>query len=96
MLRAVAFLALLAGAAAWWKDEDPRTRGAAPYPYPEDRKYNTKNSKDGQVEGKIKCAACHLLQGTSSQPANQPLTAPCAACAASTWCRTRTTTPAGR
>ena len=33
-----------------WKDKDPETRGAAPYPFPADRKYNT---GAGPVPGKI-------------------------------------------
>jgi hypothetical protein len=33
-LRALALAALTTQASAWWQDEDTRTRGEAPYPYP--------------------------------------------------------------
>ena len=63
MYRLVAMAAVLAPASAWWRDEDTHTRGAAPYPYPADRKYNTKNAKTpgAIVEGKINI---HLVPHT--------------------------------
>ena len=53
-LSLAAFACLLGGASAWWRDLPPsEQRGAAPYPFPADRKYQTRNEKDGPVEGKI-------------------------------------------
>ena len=48
---------------SWWRDEDVATRGDAPYPYPEDRKYNTINARTpgAIVPGKINV---HLVPHT--------------------------------
>eukprot|EP01052_Picozoa_sp_SAG31_P014475 SAG31_NODE_901_length_11133_cov_9.476799_10_plen_123_part_00 len=53
--------ATLPAAGAWWRDEDVRTRGPAPLPFPADREYATRNEKDGIVEGKINV---HLVPHT--------------------------------
>ena len=67
MLRTVCALALATHAAAWWKDEDTRTRGAPPYPYPATNKdgtapvYTVVNEKDGIHPDKINV---HLVPHT--------------------------------
>ena len=67
MLRQLAIAALATTAAAWWKDEDTKSRGEAPYPYPATHpdgtapKYDTPNEVDGPMEGKINV---HLVPHT--------------------------------
>jgi hypothetical protein len=66
-MRCVALLLLCGSSHAWWKDEDTKTRGPAPYPYPATHKdgtapqYDTPNQEDGIVEGKINV---HLVPHT--------------------------------
>ena len=81
-----------------------RERGDPPYPYPATHKdgtapnYDVKNEKDGIVDGKIKCScppfATRALR--SAQLELAPLPHSVFSRAACTWCRTRTTTRAGR
>jgi hypothetical protein len=67
MLRTACALAFAAPAAAWWKDEATRTRGAAPYPYPATNKdgtapeYKVVNEKTGINPNKINV---HLVPHT--------------------------------
>jgi hypothetical protein len=67
LLRAAALCLALTGASAWWRDEDTRTRGEAPYPFPAQHKdgtapvYQTRNEKDGPIEAKINV---HLVPHT--------------------------------
>ena len=59
---------LASPAFAWWRDTDTATRGTPPYLYPGTRdggktapKYQTRNEKDGPVDGKINV---HLVPHT--------------------------------
>eukprot|EP01048_Picozoa_sp_COSAG05_P026159 COSAG05_NODE_6998_length_868_cov_1.382315_1_plen_149_part_10 len=67
MLKLLTGAALVATTSAWWKDEDTRTRGEAPYPYPASHKdgtapvYNIVNEKTGPKDGKINV---HLVPHT--------------------------------
>ena len=59
--RLLSLAALTVPAAAWWRDVPTNERGPPPLPFPADRKYQTRNEKDGPVEGKINV---HLVPHT--------------------------------
>ena len=88
----------------WGTAVPVRERGDPPYPYPATHKdgtapnYDVKNEKDGIVDGKIKCSSAHLSHPRSALCSARASRIPHSVFsrAACTWCRTRTTTRAGR